>query len=544
MKEKITLRKKIVFLEDRINALEKKEESKNNFFAMTVHELRTPLNSIVGLTSILMERAIAEEELEYISQVNMSSKLLSSLVNDILDFSKIEAGKLNIEYIDCNIELLFKNIKTILDEQATIKGLDLLFEINDNMPKNISSDFLRLTQILLNLASNAIKFTKEGSISIKAKLLPKIADKEYIEFCVTDTGIGLSQEQQSKLFTTYSQAESSTSREYGGTGLGLNISKTLCELMGGTIRIESELDKGSNFIFTIEYKHPSNVIVKTNKDIIEDLESQLQTFKDAHILMAEDNTINQSVIIALLKDTGINITMANNGQEAIDIMDDIGESIDLILMDINMPILGGLEASTYIRKNLKYLNTPIIAFSGDSDDKIRAKVENAGMDDIIFKPIVIKEFYTVLQKHLKSSQTIEERYIDSSKYFDDWLNNYEYQKIASLISSIKREHKTSKNTYIIESALRVESAIEKYKELFLVLMANHSKAVNALLKCVNTLESHDKLTGEENLEIFKIMDNFSISKLQSIIDFAEKLKNSTKELIALVLLLKCLYLLL
>lgn len=532
------LKEKIVLLENRIDELEKKQKIKNQFFATTVHELRTPLNAIVGLSTILMDSDIKKPQSEYISQIHSSSELLVSLVNDILDFSKIEAGKIEIESINFSLDFVMENIKTILNSQAKEKGLDLLFDIDKNIPQTISSDPLRLTQIIINLTSNAIKFTHQGSITIKAKPLPKVGIKEYLEFRVSDTGIGLNNEQQSRLFQSFVQVDSSISRQYGGSGLGLSISKKLSELMGGAIRVESKEGKGSEFIFTIELKEANNNIDQSDKSITKELEVYLHSLKDAHILMAEDNSINQSVIVALLKDTGIDITIVNNGKEAVDIMEDRGDSIDLILMDINMPIMGGIEASSHIRNNPKYVNIPIIAFSGDSSDEVVSKIKDIGMDDIIFKPIVIKDFYQILKEHLKSKQTIEQRYMNSAKYFDDWLNSYRYQKIASLISSIKKETKTAKNENIIKSALSVDKSIEKYKNLFLVLIKNHTRAVDNLLSFVHRVENNEVIKSEENNDFSKIMNSFSADKQQKIIDFSYRLEEATEVLISLVDILR------
>ena len=538
MSDKKQLEEKILLLEKKIDELENKQKIKNQFFATTVHELRTPLNAIVGLSTVLMDSDIKKPQSEYISQIHSSSELLVSLVNDILDFSKIEAGKIEIESINFSLDFVMDNIQTILSSQAKEKGLELIFDIDENIPQTIASDPLRLTQIIINLTSNAIKFTDKGSVTIKAKTLPKVGDKEYLEFHVTDTGIGLSPEQQDRLFKCFVQADSSISRQYGGSGLGLSISKKLSELMGGTIRVESQEGKGSDFIFTIELKEATDTIDQSDKSITQALEVYLHSLKDAHILMAEDNTINQSVVVALLKDTGIDITMVNNGKEAIEMVEERGDSIDLILMDINMPVMGGLEATTHIRNNPKYVDIPIIAFSGDSSEEIVSKTKDIGMDDILLKPIVIKDFYQVLKNHLKSKQTIEQRYIESAKHFDEWLNSYRYQKIASLISSIKKESQTTKNENIIKSALNVENRIEKYKNLFLVLIKNHTRAVNSFLRCVHTLQDHEQLTDEEQKRLSKTIDKFSKNRLPTIIDFASRLDNATQELIALVNILE------
>jgi len=531
------LKERISLLEGELNEQEERQKIKDQFFATTVHELRTPLNAIVGLSTILVDSDIKEPLSGYISQIHTSSELLVSLVNDILDFSKIEAGKIEIENISFSLESIIDNISTIVGIQAKQKGLELLFEMDDTIPVEILGDPLRLTQVLINLTSNAVKFTHDGTIVVRAKLLPNVGKRVYIEFCISDTGIGLTQEQTDRLFENFMQGHSSISREYGGSGLGLSISKKLIELMGGSIRVESEIDKGSNFIFTIELRPIVSNIIKSDADRRKNLREHLEKFKDAHILLVEDNTANQSIIVALLKGTGIEITIANDGQEALDVMSE-DDGIDLILMDVNMPIMGGIEATTILRSNPKYWDMPIIAFSGDSSDTAVAKIKDAGMNAIISKPIVVEEFYQVLKNHLRSEQTIEQRYIESAKQFDSWLEKYKYQKIMSLVSSIKKEIKTKDNEAILKSALFVESAIEKYKNLFLVLIKNHTRAVKAYIRCIHTLEEQSKLTKEQNEQLSLIMNEYNKEDNKELLLFADKLEHATEELIALVNILR------
>jgi len=248
------LKEQISQLESRLTEQTNREKVKNQFFATTVHELRTPLNAIVGLSTILKDSDIKEPLSEYIAQIHTSSELLISLVNDILDFTKIEAGKIEIENISFPLNSIVAQLFTIVGVQAKQKGLELRFEMDEALPDEIRGDPLRLTQVLINLTSNAVKFTKKGTITVNVKPLLRRDNRDYIEFCVSDTGIGLTKEQAERIFESFTQADSATSREYGGSGLGLSISKKLVELMGGSIRVESEIGKGSRFIFTIELK--------------------------------------------------------------------------------------------------------------------------------------------------------------------------------------------------------------------------------------------------------------------------------------------------
>ena len=534
MKNEQLLQDKILQLEKRLDEEKYRAEKKEQFFATTVHELRTPLNAIVGLSTILQDSDIKPPMSEYVSQIHTSSKLLVSLISDILDFSKIEAGKIEIEHITFSLESIIDNLSNIIGVQAEEKGLSLLFDIDKSLPSDISGDPLRLTQILINLASNAIKFTHSGGVTISAKLLKNRSKKRYIEFSVSDTGIGMTKEQSDRLFQEFVQADSSISRQYGGSGLGLSISKKLIELMGGSIRVESEVDKGSEFIFTIELKDISTnkIIESSSSNKRKNLKMDLEKFKDAHILLADDNVTNQSIILALLKGTGIEISIANDGEEAVDIIYD-NSGVDLILMDVNMPKMGGIEATKKLRSDSKYKDLPIIAFSGDSSDSVISKIKKAGMNDILSKPIVVEELYQLLIDNLKVRHNIEDRYIKAVQEFENWLEEYKYQKIMSLIGSIKKEIKTKKNQSVQESALVVESAIKKYRNLFLVLIKNHTKTVQNCMRYMNTLEE-DNLTEEQKKHLSLIIENYKTEDIGKLIAFANKLESATEELIALV----------
>ena len=527
------LQDKISQLEKQLEKSQNRQQQKEQFFATTIHELRTPLNAIVGLSSVLIESDIEKPLSDYISQIDTSSQLLVSLVNDILDFSKIEAGKLEIEHISFPLSRIIDNIATIVGMQAKQKGLQLRFDIDDAIATEITGDPLRLTQVLINLTNNAVKFTHQGTITVKAKLLTKKNESDLIEFGVSDTGIGLTQKQIDRLFENFMQADSSTSRQYGGTGLGLTISKRLVELMGGTIRVESRLDKGADFIFTIEQKPIVAGTVASHMQKRSDLKKDLSQCKDAHILVVDDDTVNQSVIVALLKDTGIEITLADNGQEALDAIDQ-NDTIDLILMDINMPIMSGFEATTILRNDPKYPNTPIIAFSGDSSDTAITEAKTAGMNDMLFKPIAAEEFYRQLNKYLKTEQTIEQRYVESAQEFDNWLEKYKYQKIMALANSIKQENKTKENEALHQQALLVEKTIVKYKNLFLILIKNHTKVVETYKQCVHTIEKSQGLTTEQKKRLSSLMDEKNVDNSKALSLFAEKLTDATEEMRALV----------
>ncbi len=371
-------------------------KSKSQFLANMSHEIRTPMNGIIGMLHLASQTNLNDKQKNYLQKIDNSAKSLLEIINDILDFSKIEAGKLDINKIDFNFKELLQNVSNIVKSKANEKGLD--FEINYD--KNIDylyGDSLRISQILINLINNAIKFTQKGYVKID---ISKKENDNFI-FEIEDTGIGISKEQQSKLFQSFSQADASTTRKYGGTGLGLSISKQLVELMGGKIWVESELDIGSKFIFEIKLPKgdENNIKIKKQIDI-----SKIATLKGSHILLVEDNAINQEIILGLLEHSGIRVCVASNGKEAIDMYEK--NYYELVLMDLQMPIMDGFEATKFIR-NID-TDIPIIAISANVMQEDREKTKKAGMNEHLNKPIDVEKLYATLLKYISKKVEIKD----------------------------------------------------------------------------------------------------------------------------------------
>ncbi|MEO1953135.1 MAG: ATP-binding protein, partial [Campylobacterales bacterium] len=313
-----------------------------------------------------------------------------SLINGILDLSKIEAGKLNIEKINFNLYHTINNVIAILESQARKKNLQLKVDYKLNKKVNYIGDELRISQIITNLCSNAIKFTDNGSVIIRVSKL--LNDK--LRFEVQDTGIGLTKKEQEKLFNNFIQADGSTTRKYGGTGLGLSISKQLVELMGGKIWIESEKGKGSNFIFDISLKEAKYIkknVIRNKTHLVD-----ISTISGSKILLAEDDKINQEIIIGLLDGSGIQIDTVEDGLEAVNKVKQ--NHYELILMDYQMPVMDGLEATKIIRQNDKKI--PIIAFSANVMKEDILKIEEVGMNEVLAKPINTNKFYNILLQYI------------------------------------------------------------------------------------------------------------------------------------------------
>ena len=505
--------------------LELKLQMKEAWFASMVHELRTPVNGVIGITHLLENTKLDTKQQDYLKKIKSSGELLLGLVNDLLDFSKLESGKLELEYIEFDLNEVLERVATVVGVKAEEKGLELIFDIGKRVPAKIKGDPLRLSQVLVNLINNAIKFTEKGEVILKISMKEEEEEKGILLFEVIDTGIGMTPEQQKRLFKKFSQTDASISRKYGGSGLGLMISKQLVELMGGEIGVESEFGKGSRFFFTmptervdrrsyrlpskdlmskkvlivdanihsaealakmLKYFHYQTTLATTKKELEKQLKErfdiifiddsmtedvyteaikdskgailvnlyseyldkanikeskefkfrvtkpltqkkifdlivdiytskeeadnestkekileEISAFQGARVIVADDNSINQAVIMGLLENTGIDVLLANNGDEVLDILAQESD-IDLVLMDLNMPVMDGIEATKYIRANERYAHLPVVALTADKLDE--DKLREYQMQSYIAKPVDFKNFYEVLIKILSNKK--------------------------------------------------------------------------------------------------------------------------------------------
>lgn len=373
-------------------------EAKSEFLATMSHEIRTPMNAIIGMSHLLSKTALTEKQRDYVDKTSGAAALLLRIINDILDFSKIEAGKLDMESVAFSMTDLFVELQDFFRASVRDKQLSLIFEGTNLLPESVIGDPVRLKQVFLNLMSNAIKFTPAGTITVSVESVVPEEDGLQIKCFVRDTGIGMTSDQAQRIFSAFSQADSSTTRKYGGTGLGLAISRQLVKLMGGNIWCESVVDSGTTFYFTMKLMRDSQPEEKSLRDeVFFEGGECVQEFSGRKILLAEDNEINQMIAVELLEGVGYQVVVANNGEEAVNLLL-ADASIDIVLMDIQMPVLDGLEATKRIRAYPQFSGVPIIAMTARAMAGDKERSLAAGMSDHITKPIVTEELYAVLKK--------------------------------------------------------------------------------------------------------------------------------------------------
>jgi signal transduction histidine kinase/ActR/RegA family two-component response regulator len=363
---------------------EKALRAKSEFLSTMSHEIRTPLNSVIGMTHILLKDKPRADQQEQLNVLLFAARNLLSIVNDILDYNKIEAGKISMESIPVDIAALSKNIFLGLRSQGDEKGLEMRIEINHSFNNKLLTDPTRLSQVLVNLLHNAIKFTKEGSVCLRVSMLERQEQKMCVRFEVVDTGIGIAIGKQQLIFERFTQADSSTSRSYGGTGLGLSIARRILEYQGSQLLLESEQDKGSRFYFDLWLPESSELVpdsAQSKLDYLDD-DQQGKPLQGLDILLVEDNALNVMVAKAFLQRWGANIEVATNGAEALTQMK--AQKHGLVLMDLHMPVMDGYEATRKLRERGE--KVAIIALTASLPKEVEHDAFSAGVDAVVVKP--------------------------------------------------------------------------------------------------------------------------------------------------------------
>ena len=366
------------------NAAEAANLAKSSFLANMSHEIRTPLGAVMGFAELVADKTCRDEDrITFVAAIQRNGEMLSKLINDLLDLSKIEAGKSEIQISKVSITEIIQDIETLFTKSAKEKGIELSLKIDQSVPDFIYTDPLRLRQILNNMIGNAIKFTHQGSVSLNVQLAPSPQRHPLLSFIVQDTGIGIRQEDMKKLFSPFSQADNSTKRQYGGTGLGLSLSRRLAILLGGNIELtHSTAGHGSQFVITIDPGKIPNPY--TEKNASESHSTPLSaSLNGIKILLAEDSKDNQILVQQILNSSGAKVTTVNNGQEALEKTK--AASFDIIIMDLQMPVMDGYEATKTLRNN-GYKGT-IVALSAHALQSDRERCLSSGFDEHFSKPI-------------------------------------------------------------------------------------------------------------------------------------------------------------
>lgn len=396
LKEKLT--SNIEYLEQATDRANKSASFKTQFLANMSHEIRSPLNGVVGMLNMLKTKSLTNEQMEYVEIAEHSADHLLSLVNMILDHSKMEAGKLNLEQYPIHLKRELTKLIRLFEYRIKDKKIELNFSFDERINSRILGDNLRLQQVIINLLDNAIKFTPQGSVKLEVTLLERTANVQRLNFNVMDSGIGIDAAKTEQILLAFEQADLSTTRKYGGTGLGLTISNQLIQLMGGTkLNIIARQSGGSSFSFDIPFTIDATI---EDQELVANDLSKKTSFEVKKALIVEDNIINQKVLFKLLEKIDINSDIASNGVEAVLLFDQ--NEYDIIFMDLHMPEMDGFEATAKIQDSHKYKKgaIPIIAVTASAFDEDKVKAISNGMDDFITKPIILKNLEETIIKQI------------------------------------------------------------------------------------------------------------------------------------------------
>lgn len=523
--------------------LTKANESKDAFWAKISHEIKTPLNGILGMTNLLISGNINKEQKDLLSIIKDSGENLNLILSDVIDYSKLESGEIQLIKKPFDIQEMLDTVISTFQGFADNKGIHLNYLLDGDVPKGILSDEARLKQILFNLVNNAVKFTDHGYVKI---LVEKGSRLNRLRFIIEDSGIGIPTNKQDKIFKPFTQVDDSLSRKYGGSGLGLIICKNLVELMGGEISFESQVSRGTSFSFEIEYIPVQ--VKKLSSDSSNQVNSNfLSKVQDSKLLVVEDNPINQKLLVTLLNKQGLKTDVANNGQEAVNLCQE--NQYDMIFMDIQMPIMDGIQATKEILK-LKHDTVPkIVAVTANTLQEDRDRCLEAGMSDFISKPISNQNLVSALERFSKDADIILDQnfateeeeenlnYLLKKNFqhisIQEFLENYSYDIVV--IDTIVKQFKKSYSktlTNIVES-------IENENSKDLEFHAHTLKGVLSSFYCTNiiklVLEIEEKAKKDDLSDTMKLYKEISIAVEELLEELEDILKVEENDLEGLII---------
>jgi len=501
-----------------LNVSEKKAsvaaQTKENFLANMSHEIRTPLSGILGFTNLLQKRPLDETSKEFVSSIQRSGENLMAIINDILDLSKIEAGMMRITPGTFSINGLINSVETLFLERAKEKGLTISSKVDSSIPDTLVGDATRLTQILVNLIGNAIKFTNQGKIDIEVFKQSQTEKNITLGFVISDTGIGIDKEKLNEVFERFNQGEDSITRNFGGTGLGLSIVKNLIVLQNGNIEVKSEQGKGTSFIFNIPYEiseEQLNTISTVSSDYYKD-----KTNVPLRVLVVDDNAINQSLMKHLLLQWNIDFDIVSNGLEAVEQL--INQTYDLLLMDIQMPKMDGYAATQQIREVLK-LDIPIIAMTAHALAGEREKCLSRGMNEYISKPIKEEELFKLISTFGLQENQPKELNSDKSKADFQYIDLTYMQSISGGDTSFEKTITLQFLDNIPAHLAELESGYENQDFTTVKLKAHDLKSSVAIMGLLPLLEEKLNVletTTEQNPTSAKSLDEIKTIIKQSL----------------------------
>lgn len=474
--------------------------AKERFLANMSHEIRTPLNGIMGMTRQLAKTELNTTQREYLNLIHMSGQNLMAILNDILDLAKLHSSKLQLEEIGFSINKVVKSAIHNFDTQATSKGIQLLYQIDENIPPVLLGDPVRLYQILVNLLSNAIKFTNKGYVRLSCDMKNTVNNTCEIAVKVEDTGVGI---QDTKIiFEAFEQESNKVFRKFGGSGLGLAICKELVDLYRGKIDVQSTIGKGTTFTLVLPFKI-GNENEFTDEIVHNELEQS--TLAGKKILVADDNEINQYVLESILKDWKMNVTLVSNGEEAIQKIKQ--ENFDLILMDIKMPVINGLEAAMYLRKQMQS-QIPIIALTANSLPVEIEKTKEAGMDDFVLKPIDATTLYSKMLRYLGVDAAIRTLHVDAPHSAAPEVH-YDLSTILELARGSNEFVTTTIELFLEKTPPIIEAITKALSEGNIQEIRNQAHKLKStanlfrmekVVQTVNALEAFKEEDGSRNLQ--------------------------------------------